>query len=332
MSTVRIGILGAARIAPNGVIRPARANGEAEVLMVAARDRGKAEAFAAKHGIPRVADSYQALIDDPGIDAVYNPLPNALHAEWTRKAIAAGKHVLCEKPFTSNVTEAEVVADEADRSGLVVMEAFHYRYHPLAKRAVEIIANGDIGAITRVETAICFPLPRFSDIRYQLNLAGGATMDAGCYAVHMARTFGGGEPQVLSARAKLHSEEVDRAMTGNLRYPAQYPGKVTSSLWSSSVLRLTARVWGSEGRISLFNPLAPQTWHRLSVTAAGKTHREPFTRRSTYAFQLDAFCAAVLRGEPNLTPPSDAVANMRVIDALYTAAGLHPRPSAATAA
>jgi predicted dehydrogenase len=329
VSTVRIGILGAARIAPNGVIRPARGHPEAEVVVVAARDQARAEAFAAKHGVPRVAASYQAVIDDPGVDAVYNPLPNGLHAEWTRKAIAAGKHVLCEKPFTANAAEAEVVAAEAERSGLVVMEAFHYRYHPMAKRAVEIIAGGQLGTIERVETALCFPLPRFSDIRYQLQLAGGATMDAGCYAVHMARTFGGGEPQVLSARAKLRSEEVDRAMTGELRFPGGYPGKVTASLWSSSLLHITSRVWGSEGRLSLINPLAPQTWHRLSVTAAGRTHRERFSRRPTYAFQLDAFCAAVLRGEPILTPPSDSVANMKVIDALYSAAGLQPRPSAA---
>ncbi|MGD0883005.1 MAG: Gfo/Idh/MocA family oxidoreductase [Acidimicrobiales bacterium] len=329
MSIVRIGILGAARIAPNGIVRPARTNDEAEVVVVAARDRSKAEAFASKHGIPRVADSYQAVIDDPGVDAIYNPLPNGLHAEWTRKAVAAGKHVLCEKPFTSNAAEARVVAAEAEQSGLVVMEAFHYRYHPMAKRAVEIISGGELGDLERVETALCFPLPRFSDIRYQLDLAGGATMDAGCYAVHMARTFGGGEPEVASARAKLHSEEVDRAMTGELLFPGGYPGKVTASMWSSSLLRLSARVWGSKGRITLINPLGPQMWHRLSVTAAGKTRRETFTHRHTYAFQLDAFCGAVLRGEPILTPPSDAVANMVVIDALYTAAGLHPRPSVA---
>ncbi len=329
MSTVRIGILGAARIAPNGIIRPASTNDEAEVVVVAARDRARAEAFAAKHGIPRVADSYQDVIDDAGVDAVYIPLPNGLHAEWTRKAIAAGKHVLCEKPFTSNAPEAEVVAAEAEQSGLVVMEAFHYRYHPMAKRAVEIISGGELGDIERVETAFCFPLPRFSDIRYQLALAGGATMDAGCYAVHMARTFGGGEPEVVSAQAKLQSREVDRAMTGDLLFPGGYPGRVTTSMWSSSVLRLSARVWGSKGRITLINPLGPQVWHRLSVTAAGGKRRETFSHRHTYAFQLDAFCAAVLRGEPILTPPSDAVANMKVIDALYTAAGLHPRPSAA---
>ncbi len=328
MSTVRIGILGAARIAPNAIIRPAREHHEAEVVVVAARDRSKAEAFAAKNGVPRVADSYQAVIDDPAIDAIYNPLPNALHAEWTRRAVAAGKHVLCEKPFTSNAAEAEVVAAESEGSGLVVMEAMHYRYHPMTKRAVEIISGGEIGTIERVETAFCILLPRFRDIRYQLRLAGGATMDAGCDAVHMARTFGQGEPRVVSAEAKLHSEELDRAMTGELLFPGGYPGKVTASMFSSPLPRSRARVWGSEGRISLINPLGPQLWHRLSVIKAGEVRRETFTHRSSYEFQLEAFCGAVLRGEPILTPLSDSLANMKVIDALYAAAGLHPRASA----
>lgn len=329
MSTVRIGILGAARIAPNAVIRPARYHNEAEVLVVAARNRRKAEAFAVKYGVPRVADSYQAVVDDPTIDAIYNPLPNGLHGEWTLKAIAAGKHVLCEKPFTSNAAEAEEVAKEANRSGLVVMEAVHYRYHPLAMRAIDVITGGEIGAIQRLETAFCFPLPRFWDIRYKLHLAGGSAMDAGCDAVHMARTFGQGEPRVVSARAKLHSREIDRAMTGELLFADGYPGKVTASMWAWSVPRSTVRLWGSEGRLTLINPLGPQMWHRLSVTTTVGTRRETFTRRSTYEFQLDAFCRAVIRGEPILTPVSDSVANMKVIDDLYTAAGLHPRPRAA---
>ena len=115
----------------------------------------------------------------PSIDAIYNPLPNGLHAEWTIAALEAGKHVLCEKPFTANAKEAEAVAAVATRTGLVVMEAFHYRYHPLAQRMREIVESGELGTIRRVETALCFPLPKFSDIRYQYDLAGGATMDVG---------------------------------------------------------------------------------------------------------------------------------------------------------
>src|SRR5690348_11472118 len=134
MTTLRIGILGAARIAPSAVIKPARNHDEAVVTAVAARDRGRADAFATKHGIPNVRDSYAALIADPDVDAIYNPLPNGLHAEWTIAALEAGKAVLCEKPFTANAKEAEEVAAVATRTGVVVMEAFHYRYHPLAHR------------------------------------------------------------------------------------------------------------------------------------------------------------------------------------------------------
>src|ERR1700749_184013 len=128
---VRIGVLGSARIAPSALIAPARDNAEAGVVAVAARDRGRESAYAQKHGIGRVHGSYEDLLADPDIDAVYNPLPNALHAEGTIAALEAGKHVLCEKPFTNNAAEAEQVAAVADRTGLVVMEAFHYRYHPL---------------------------------------------------------------------------------------------------------------------------------------------------------------------------------------------------------
>src|SRR6478609_3068823 len=159
MGTVRIGILGAARSAPAAVIKPARNVSEAEIGAVAARDPSRADAFASKHGIPNVRASYEALVADPDIDAIYNPLPNGLHAEWTIAALEAGKHVLCEKPFTANTKEAQAVAAVATRSGRVVMEAFHYRYHPLAERMREIVESDELGAIRRVETALCFPLP-----------------------------------------------------------------------------------------------------------------------------------------------------------------------------
>jgi predicted dehydrogenase len=296
--------------------------------MVAARDRSRAENFARRHGIPQVGNSYQAVIENPDVDAVYIPLPNGLHAEWTLKAIAAGKHVLCEKPLTSNAPEAEQVAAAAAGSGLVVMEGFHYRYHPMTNRAVQIIESGEIGRVRAVETAFCFPLPRFSDIRYQLELAGGATMDAGCYTIHMARVLAGAEPEVTSARALLRSPQIDRAMAADLRFPGGAAGKILTSMWSSSLLRMTARVWGETGRLTLFNPLAPQFWHRLKVVTGVSRRVEHFSRRPTYSYQLDAFCDAVLRGGPVLTPPPDSVANMRVIDAVYEAAGLRPRPSA----
>ncbi|GAA3430914.1 Gfo/Idh/MocA family protein [Kutzneria kofuensis] len=322
---VRIGVLGAARIAPSALIAPARDNTEAEVVAVAARDRGRADAYARKHGIAKVHGSYEELLADPEIDAVYNPLPNALHAPWTFAALEAGKHVLCEKPFTSNATEAAAVAEAADKSGLVVMEAFHYRYHPLAHRIAEIVAGGEIGTLRHVQAALCFPLPKFSDIRYNRDLAGGAMMDAGCYALHMVRLLGGGEPEVVSAQAKLHKPDVDRAMKAALVFPEGHTGSLTASLWSADLLKITASAVGDRGRLDVFNFVAPQAYHRLTVRTADGKRVERLPKRPSYSYQLDAFCGAVLRGEPILTPPSDSVRNMTVIDEIYRKAGLSPR-------
>jgi predicted dehydrogenase len=191
-------------------------------------------------------------------------------------------------PFTANATEAGEIAELAGKSDRVVMEAFHYRYHPLALCIEEIVASGELGKPRRVEAAPYFPLPKLSDIRYDYSLGGGATMDAGCYAVHMVRTFGGATPEVVSAQAKLHNPQVDRAMTAELRFPGGHTGRVP--------------------------------------TPDGK-RVEHFARRASYAIQLDAFADAVLRGEPVKTTPQDAFENMTVIDAIYRAAGsqVHPR-------
>ena len=199
-------------------------------------------------------DIYAALLADPEIDAIYNPLPNGLHAEWTIAALEAGKHVLCEKPFTANATEAEAVAAVAARTGLVVMEAFHYRYHPLAQRMREIVESGELGTIRRVEAALCFPLPKFSDIRYQYDLAGGATMDVGSYTVHLARLLGCEEPEVRSAEAKLHTPDVDRAMRAELTFPSGHTGRITCSMWSTWFIQTYARAIGDARRAARDQP------------------------------------------------------------------------------
>jgi predicted dehydrogenase len=319
---LRIGVLGAARIAPLALIRPAKDNPDVVVTAVAARDGSRARAFAAKNGIERVHDSYQALIADPDLDAIYNPLPNGLHGKWTRAAIDAGKHVLCEKPFTANAAEAREIAALAAGSDRVVMEAFHYRYHPLALRTEQIIASGALGKLKRVEAALCFPLPKFSDIRYNYALAGGALMDAGCYAVHMVRTFGGSTPEVTSAQTKLRDPQIDRAMTAELQFPEGHTGQIRCSMWSARLLEISARVIGERGELRLFNPVTPHFVHRLAVRSADGKRVERFSRRPSYAYQLDAFAAAVRRGEPVKTTPEDAIENMTVIDAIYQAAGL----------
>jgi predicted dehydrogenase len=319
---VCIGTLGAARITPGALIKPARGVAEAEVVAVAARDVARAEKFARKHKIPKVHATYDDVIADPDVDAIYNPLPNALHAEWTLKAIAAGKHVLCEKPFTSNAAEAEQVAAAADGTGLAVMEAFHYRYHPLAQRMHDVVAGGELGKLDRVETTMCIPLPMFKDIRYRYDLAGGATMDVGSYTVHQLRLLGGDEPKVISAYARLRSPKIDRWMQADVRWPGGHTGRMTCSMWSSTPLKLSIRAWGAGGELRVFNQTGPQFYHRFTVLRDGKKHREKFPRKSTYAYQLEAFTNAVLHGGPVLTPPADSVQNMRVIDAVYRAAGL----------
>jgi predicted dehydrogenase len=255
MDRLRVGPLGAARITPAALIKPARLVPEVTVTAVAARDPDRARRFATRHGIPVVHDSYEELIADPGVDAIYNPLPNALHAAWTLRAIAAGKHVLCEKPFAANEAEAAEVARAARSAGLVVMEAFLYRYHPLAARMREIAA-GELGQLRHVEAALCIPLPRFSDIRYQYDLAGGATMDAGCYPINCIRMLGPGEPAVISARARLHGPEVDRAMVATFRFPGGATGRIRASLWSGQVLRIGARAVGERGEMRVLNYLA----------------------------------------------------------------------------
>ncbi|MFJ7218990.1 Gfo/Idh/MocA family protein [Amycolatopsis sp. NPDC098790] len=320
--SLRIGILGAARIAPAALVKPAFSQSSVSVAAVAARSLDRAQTFASRHRIPTAYGSYEELLADPDLDAVYNPLPNGLHGHWTRAALAAGKHVLCEKPFTANASEAREIASLAAASDRVVMEAFHYRYHPLALRVEELVASGELGRLEHVETAVCFPLPKFSDIRYKYELAGGATMDAGCYAVHMARVFGGETPSVVSASARLKSPKVDRAMTAELRYPSGHTGRVTCSMWSSSVLRISAVVTGSRGSVSVVNPLMPQMYHRFVVKIDGVRRTEKFPRRATYEYQLDAFAAAVLEGAPVKTSAADAVETMTVIDEIYRAAGL----------
>ncbi len=328
MDRVRIGILGAAKIAPMALVKPGRLIDEVDVAAVAARDPARADKFARKHGIATTHRSYEELIADPELDAIYNPLPNGLHAEWTLRAIEAGKHVLCEKPFTANAEEARKVADAAAAAGVVVTEAFHYRYHPMAERMRSIAHSGELGTIREIHTAMCFPLPKFSDIRYNYDLGGGAMMDAGCYALHCLRLLGTGEPKVISASAKLRSPKIDRAMSAELRFEDGVRGRLDASMWSNRVLRMSAKVTGDRGKLHVFNFVAPQYYNRLTLNVDGKTAHERVRGEATYTIQLRRFAAAVLRGKPTLTPAEDAIVTMGLIDDIYTAAGLALRGAA----
>ena len=325
---VRIGILGASSFAPTTLINPAKGNDEVVVAAVGARDMSSAQAFAAKHGIARAHGSYEALIADPDLDAVYVVLPTSFHGRWTRAALAAGKHVLCEKPFTANAAEAREIAELAATSDRVVMEAIQFRYHPLTSRVEQVIASGELGKLELVDVTLCVLLPKFSGNCYKYSFAGGAAMDAGSYVVNMVRTFGGSTPEVVSAQAKLRGPEVDRAMTAELRFASGHTGRLRCALWSSDLFRASAKVVGDRGELRWLSPAAPHLFPRLSIRSAGGKRVEHFPRRPTYAYQLDAFAAAVLRGEPVKTTPEDAIENHTVIDAIYRAAGLSVREPA----
>jgi predicted dehydrogenase len=319
---LRIGILGAATIAPMALIRPARALPEVEVAAVAARDPGRAAAFAKRQRIPRVHASYEALLADASLDAVYIPLPNGLHGEWTLRALDAGKHVLCEKPLASNAAEAARMAEAAERAGRVLIEAFHWRHHPLAARMREILRAGEIGEVRHVEASTCIPLLVPGNIRFRYDLAGGALMDIGSYAVNMVRWLAEAEPEVISAQAKLASPKVDRWVRAELRFADGRTGRITCSLASAALLRLQNRVEGSRGRLRVFNPLAPHFYHRLTVEAEGERRRERVPGDATYTHQLRHFAARVRGAPPGPTEAQDGVANMRLIDAIYRKAGL----------
>jgi predicted dehydrogenase len=314
--------LGAARIAPMALIRPARQVAEVEIAAIAARDRKRAEKFAAKHGVSRSFDSYDALLADDDLDAVYIPLPNGLHCEWTIKALEAGKHVLCEKPLASNAEEARQMAAAAERSGRALFEAFHYRYHPLARRVREILDSGELGRVRFVESIFCVPLPLPGDIRYRYDLGGGALMDTGCYAISVARMLAGEEPTVVAASATLSSPDVDRRMEAELRFPSGAGGRILCSLFSRTLLKAQASVRGDAGEMHILNPIAPHLMHRLKVRTAAGRRSERIPGDATYTHQLRAFAAAVLEDAPYVTGPDDSIANMSVIDAIYAAADL----------
>ena len=321
---MRIGTLGAARITRESLIQPARDVSNVEVVAVAARERDRAEAFAQLHGIPRVHDTYEGLLADDSIDAIYNPLPNSAHAEWSIRALQAGKHVLCEKPLASNAAEAAEMVTVASRSGRILMEAFHWVYHPAAARLEEIVRR--LGPLRRAEAVFLANIADEGDIRYQLALGGGSLMDLGCYCVHALRTISGEEPTVLSARATERPPGVDQSMQAELAFPSGWEGRIRSSFAGPA-----EPVWflvfeGVGGRARLENFVKPHLGHRITAElSTGESIDEELSLRSSYAFQLEALRDAAA-GELTLrTGGHDAIANMAAIDAIYLAAGLPTR-------
>ncbi|GIL50770.1 hypothetical protein Vafri_6911 [Volvox africanus] len=294
--TVRVGMLGASQVATYAMIWPARRVPQAEVVAVAARDGNRARDYAKEHGIPRSYGSYEALLADPDIDAVYVGLPNGLHGQWTRAALKAGKHVLCEKPFTANAEEAREVQDLARSRGLVCREAFHYREHPLMEHLRALLGSpalgvssgspgcqeasgGVLGRLRSVDVAVLIPKWVFggTNIRFQESLAGGAAMDAGCYCLHAIRSLVGGQPVVESAAAVMaaKSQVVDAAMSGTLQWlegsNTGLRASFRASLQHDGPLPVsTIDVRGERGHLHCSNFIMPVFGNvvRLTTTAA----------------------------------------------------------------
>ena len=329
MATIRFGTLGAANITPAALLQPASRNDGVEVVAIAARDRQRAAAMAERNGIEHVVDDYQAVIDHADVDVVYNPLPISHHREWTLKALAAGKPVLCEKSFAMNEREAAEMADAADRAGLLLIEAFHYRYHPVFLRALEIYRSGAIGDLLRLTGTFYAPvgdrdMPTDS-IRMIYETGGGATMDMGCYPLSWMRHFTGEEPEVASAEAVEGPPNVDLRLTAELRFASGATGSTVGSMMKGDRYQADLVAEGSRGKLTVNNPLVPHMGHEIKLEADGETKTETLTRRTTYDFQLDAFVEALGSGERLPTDAADAVKQMRLIDSIYRAAGMKPR-------
>ena len=327
---LRIGLLGAARISADAIVGPASRTGQ-RLVVVAARDAARAEAFAQQHGVERVAQTYDDVIADPEVDLVYNPLANSLHAPWNIKALRAGKHVLSEKPFAANGAEALRVVEVARESSGTVMEAFHYACHPAMRRVVEIVESGEIGTIRHVDSTMVIPAPGDDDPRWSLELAGGALMDLGCYSLHAIRTFGasaGGEPQVVSARgmSRVGHPGVDEWVHAELAYPGGATARSFTHMAGPDVtMRLT--IIGSAGTIEVHNFVLPQIDDRIDVITQDGRRTETPGSRASYDYQLEAVASAIADGTPMPLDLDDAIATADLVDAVYVAAGFAPRPS-----
>lgn len=323
---MRIGLLAASRIAEAAVVEPARGVDGVEVVAVAARDLGRARAAADGWSVPNAFGSYEDMLASSVIDAVYVGVPAALHRRWVTAALDRGLHVLCEKPFASNAADARRAAEAARRSDRVVMEAFHWRYHPLVAQMRAALHR--LGSIRRVEAWFDVKEGRIApgDIRWDFDLGGGATMDLGCYCIAWVRWVVGKEPTVRSAHAESTSDGVDAWLEADLEWDEGVRGSIRSSM-AASESGSGLIVEADAGTMRVENPLAPQHGSSITVESDSGTDRFEVDRSSTYVHQLLAFRDAVVSGAPFPTTADDAVANMEIVDACYLAAGLPVRPA-----
>lgn len=316
----KIGILGAAGIAPRSIIQPARRRSDTVIHAVASRRPGAAQVYADTHRIPVSYGSYDALLADPDITIVYNALPPTGHAEWTVKALEAGKHVLCEKPLAINAAQAAEMVAAAERSNRLLAEAFHDRYHPVFLHLLDLKHSGAFGTIKALTASFYVDIPFDpKSIRHDPGQGGGAMMDLGCYPVHWLRAFMEAEPKVRSATAVLNPLGVDQRMEAELVFPGGIKAQMIADI-SSPPFRGLLRIEGEKGVVELDNPCLPHKGHSLREWF-GESYREHTLAGGTsYDYQLAAFVDALENGTKLPTGNADSVGNMATVDAIYEAA------------
>jgi predicted dehydrogenase len=334
MTTLRWGILSTANIATEKVIPGIRAAARCEIVAIGSRDAGTARSVAERLEIPRSHGSYEALLADPDVDAVYIPLPNHLHAEWTIAAARAGKHVLCEKPLAVTAADAERMVEACEAAGVRLMEAFMYRHHPSWVAVRDLVASGRIGTLSAVQSWFGFYNDDATNIRNIRDYGGGALYDVGCYCVNLSRMLFGGEPtRVEAAVVRDGPGGVDILTTGILEFENGI-ASFGCSIRTETDQRV--HVMGTEGRISIGIPfnIPPDRPTEIYLTQGGNPPVAPATETFTfptkdpYAAEAERFAEAILDGLPTPVPPDDAVANLRVIERIFAAAEL---PGTATA-
>lgn len=324
---LRWGVLGTAGIARTAVAPEIQRSRLGQVAAVASRDAARAEAFARELGIPRAVAGYDTLLADPDIDAVYIPLPNTLHAEWTIRSAAAGKPVLCEKPLATSTADAARMIEACARHGVPLMEGFMYRFHPQTLRVQELIASGAIGLVREVRAHLSVNILRAfdpSNIRYAPDLGGGALLDMGCYTVSIARMAFRAEPLAASARLRRETKlGIDTAAAGVLEFAE---GFATLGCSFGADGQGSYAIVGTEGTIEVPRGIIPGLGTRdprgllVIVDVDGNRREEVFAPAGQYGLMADAFAEAVLQHQPPPLPPQDSLANVKVLEALARSA------------
>lgn len=326
MSVLRIGVLSTADIARKKVIPGMQKAARVQVVAIASRDAARARSVADELGIATAHASYEALLADPEIDAVYVPLPNHLHAEWSIAAARAGKHVLCEKPLAMTAVDAKAMVDAFRDEGRRLMEAFMYRHHPSWKAVQEIVSSGRIGRLTAIQSWFSYFNDDPTNIRNIREAGGGALFDVGCYAVNLSRMLFGAEPTRIEASiTRDPTTGVDVLTSAIMEFGA---GVATFTCSTRVEDDQRVHVYGTDGRISIGIPfnIPPDRPTQVFVTAGGDPPLNPdttvmtFETKDPYAAEAEAFAAAVLDDLPTPVPPDDAVANLRVIERIFEAA------------